>query len=124
MEPNAKRSNLDDGVLVLDKLKGCIVLRIEGFAEWSEAMRYGSSKRVRIRGFDWILFTMPFYDPHNKSFKFCVQCNGDSRGPGDWNCAASVILRCISGSKEVEIDRRDDVKFDATSLSGVFEVSI
>ena len=123
MEPSAKRrrNELDDGVLVLSKLKGRIALRIDGFSKFLKATRRCRSTYVRIRGFDWTLIASPFSIPNN-GLEFYIKCDGSHRGP-KWNCAATIILHCISGSKDVEMDRGDDVKFNATS-AGVSKVSI
>ena len=118
MEPNAKRRKLDDGVFVLDKLKGRVVLRIDGISECFKAKRIHCSKTVRIRGLDWTLFVRsvkPYSGPIN-GFEFCIDCDDDSEGP-DWNCAISVTLLCTSGNKEVEMRREDDAKFVATSTN-------
>ena len=134
MEPEAKRSKLDDAVFVLNKLKGRIELRIEGIAKLlkarlkkcssSEPMCF-ESEPVRIRGFDWTLIASRFSGPNN-GIEFYIFCDGDSRGlrGPDWNCAASVILRCNTGSEEVEMGREDDVKFDTISTSWLCKVSI
>ena len=115
MEPNAKRSKLDNGVLVLNKLKGHIELRIEVFSEFLAEKEDWYSDTVRIRGLDWTLCATPSSGP-TKRIDFKVDCNCDSRGT-DWNCVASVTLLCISGSKEVEMGREVDIKCDATSIN-------
>ena len=129
MELNAKRSVLDDGVFVLRKLKGRVVLRIDGISEYltvpTDTDEY-SSDRVHIRGFDWFIIGSRYSDPDN-CFQFYIDCHSsDSRANPDWNCAASVILLCTSGGKEVEIGREDDVKCgDNLPDSGwICEVSI
>ena len=108
MEPIAKSSVLDDGVFVLSKLKGRIVLRIDGISEFLKEKRECCSKYVRIRGLDWILFATPF---SLNGIEFNIDCIYN--GP-NWSCAASAILLCNSGGKEVEIGRLYDEKFDAT----------
>ena len=120
MERSAKRSKPDDGVLVLDKLKGRIVLHIEGISEIIKEKQDCRSKSVRIRGFDWILYR-PSSSPNNGR-EFYIKCDGGSRGPG-WHCVASIIILCNSGDEEIEIGRADDLKFDETS-NGVCKVSI
>ena len=115
MEPKAKRSKPDVGVLVLDKLNGRIVLCIEEISEFLNDKQDWYSDTVHIRGFDWTLFAIPFSGP-NKGLKFQIDCHSDSRASPDWNCMVSVILRCTSGSKEAEICRENDIKFDATSI--------
>ena len=122
MEPSTKkrRSELDDGVFVLDKLKGRIVLRIEGISKILKTLRECVSEPVRIRGFDWTLLACPFPGPNN-GFEFYIYCNGDSRASLDWNCAASITLLCTSGIKAVvEMSRGDHVTFAATSPGGAF----
>ena len=115
MEPKAKKVSwtIDDGILVLDKLKGRIVLRIKRFSKFIRKRLGRRSKPVRIRGFDWALCATPI-GLDNKGIKFYIKCDGDSRGP-DWKCVASVILFCTTGGEEFEMGRKDDVKFDATS---------
>ena len=115
MKPSAKRSKLDDSVFVINKLKGRVVLRIEGFSEFLKGNLDLYSDTVHIRGFDWTLFAIPFFGP-NKGLKFQIDCHSDSRADPDWNCVVSVILRCTSCGKEAEICRENDIKFDATSI--------
>ena len=118
MEPNAKRFKLDDDVFVLNKLKGRIVLRIERFSKFIKGKRECYSESVRIRGFDWALLPN-IIGCSNPSIIFDIDCDGESRGP-NWKCVASVILLCTSGSEEVEIGRKDDIKFDATTTDSGF----
>ena len=113
MEPKAKRSKPDDGVFVLNKLRGRIVLQIKGFSKCQDLMPNGRSKPVRIRGIDWVLKANAFGGP-NKGFEFYIERIGGSRHP-IWNCAVSVILLCTSGGKEVEMARKDNLEFDETS---------
>ena len=114
MEPSAKRSKHDDdGVLVLKKLKGRIVLRIDEISEFLEEKQDFLSEPVRISGFDWTLCARPLFRQGN-GLKFYIQCDGSHRGP-IWNCAASVILLCISGTEKVELARNDNLKFDETT---------
>ena len=123
MEPKAKRSKLDDGVFVLNRLKGRVVLRIDGISKFLKTTRGCCSEPMHIRGFDWFLYVWPFSSPNN-GLEFYIQCNGGFRGP-KLNCAASVILLCTSGGKEVDLWREDDIKFDeTTTLREICGVSI
>ena len=116
MEPKSKRSKLDDGAsFVLNKLKGRIVLRIEGVSEYLKTTRECRSKIVRIRGLDWDMFARPFSGPDNNGLEICIHCYDGSEDPDDWNCVASAILLCTSGGKEVEIGRLNELKFDGKS---------
>ena len=109
-EPQAEMSKLDDSVFVLNKLKGRVVLRIDGFSEIIKEKQNCHSKIVRIRGLDWTLLARAFFA--NNGLQFYIGCDGGSRGP-NWNCAASVILLCTTGSEEVEMGRENDIKFGA-----------
>ena len=126
MEPKTKGSKLDDGVFVLNKLKGRIEVHIQGFSECHEGHDEEGervSEPVRIRGFEWTLCASPVTNNEN-GIEFYIKCDGGSRG-SDWKCEASVILRCTSGGKEVEMGRLDDVKFNETSNGArMCEVSI
>ena len=115
MEPIAKRSKLDDGVFVLDRLKGRIVFRIDGISELIKPTRgcLKKSECIRIRGFDFRLSAGPVYWPSN-GLDFSIKYNDGSRGL-DWNCAVSVILLGTSDSEEFEMGRLDNKKFDATA---------
>jgi len=115
MEPSAKRikSKLDDGVLVMNKLKGRITFCIAGISEYLTEGFECISDPVRIRGFDWTLWAITVTNIDN-GIEFFIKCNCGSWG-SDWKCEASVIFFCTTGGEKVEIDRDDDIQFDETS---------